>query len=210
LAILITALLIVLIEAGTIGIALSAVKHDGYIIISILYASFMLFLFLILYVLMPIEKWRYIAALFLVADCAVIFIVPEFSGAYPGRIDDPAINYLRSHLGLQRFYTLGPLEPNYSAYFKIESINYNSLPVAANWTKYLGANIFPQLPKASGVIFWAPWYGGNYGVDNFVQFLKNYELLGVRYLITNKGQSFLPTISFPTASSGNKPLVLGG
>jgi len=110
---------------------------------------------------------------------------------------------------LQRFYTLGPLEPNYSAYFKIASINHNYLPVAKNWTKYLDANIFPQLPKSSGVIFWAPWYGGNFGVNDFVHLIKNYEQLGVRYLIANKGQSLLPSMSFPTDTSGNKPLALG-
>ena len=152
---------------------------------------------------------RWILSTILILDSAILFMLPEFSGVQSGRIDAPAVNFLRSHLWLQRFYTLGPLEPNYSAYFDIASINHNYLPIASNWADYLDKNIFPQLPKSSGVIFWAPWYGDDDGVAAFVRFSKNYEGLSVRYVITNKGQSLLPSISFPTETYGNTPLALG-
>jgi len=152
---------------------------------------------------------RWILSTILILDSAILFMIPELSGIRLGRIDKPAVNFLSSHLGLQRFYTLGPLEPNYSAYFDIASINHNYLPIASNWANYLDENIFPQLPKSSGVIFWAPWYGSADVVIDFVRFSRNYEALGVRYVITSKGQSLLPSVSFPTASHGNTPLLLG-
>jgi len=207
-AVIMAAITIVLIGTGTTYIALSAVKYNGYIIVSILYELLLLIVFLLSYVFIPIERWRYVAAVLLVIDCAAMFIVPEFSGVRPGMVDKPAVGFLRSHLGLQRFYTLGPLEPNYSAYYEISSINDTYLPVALNWANYLSKNIFPQLPKSSGVIFFAPWYGDDYGVNDFLFFLKNYEGIGVRYVITNKGQPLLPSILFQTNSSGNTPLAL--
>ncbi len=186
-----------------------AIKMSAMLGIALFWAALGLLAVVLAWLCSNKKHRRWILSIILILDSAILFMLPEFSGVQSGRIDKPAVNFLSSHLGLQRFYTLGPLEPNYSAYFNIASINHNYLPIASYWANYLGKNIFPQLPKSSGVIFWAPWYGGDDGVAAFVRFSKNYEWLSVRYVITNKGQPLIPSISFPTDTYGNNPLALG-
>ncbi|MBU2766115.1 YfhO family protein [Acidithiobacillus ferrivorans] len=200
--------LLVLTVGISVETALSAIKHNKYLFISLLYASFMLAIFFVMYVFLPLKNRRYMVALLLIVDCSIMFIAPELSGMHPGKVDKPAIRFLHSNLGLQRFYTLGPIEPNYSAYFDIASINHNYLPIATNWATYVRRNIFPPLSKSSDVIFWAPWYGGNTGVESFIDRVNNYERLGVRYVVINKGQSLLPGISYQTGTGENTPLAL--
>ena len=154
------------------------------------------------------ERLRWTLATILIFDSAILFMIPELSGVHPGEVDKSAIRFLHSNLGLQRFYTLGPIEPNYAAYFDIASINHNYLPIATNWATYVRKNIFPPLSKSSDVIFWAPWYGGDTGVESFIDRVYNYERLGVHYVVINKGQSLLPSISYPTGTGENAPLAL--
>ena len=45
--------------------------------------------------------------------------------------------FLRAHLGLSRFYTLGPFSPNYGALFGIAAINSDYLPVPSLWTQLI-------------------------------------------------------------------------
>lgn len=186
-----------------------AIKMSALLGINVFWAALVLFTVVLVWYCADKKYRRWMLSAILILDSAVFFMVPEFSGVQPGKIDKPAIHFLNSHLELQRFYTLGSLEPNYSAYFDIASINHNYLPIASNWTNYLDKHIFPQLPNSSGVIFWAPWYGGKVGVSAFVRFFKNYESLGVRYVILNKGQQLVPSITFPTKNYGNTPLALG-
>ena len=154
------------------------------------------------------ERRRLALSIILLMDSAVLFMVPELSGVHPGKVDTSAIDFLRPHLGLSRFYTLGPIEPNYSAYFDIASINHNYLPVDSNWVDYIHSYLFPPITKSSGIIFWAPWYSADAGIKNFIKYFHNYEKLGVRYVITNFGQNLMPAISVPAGNSNNTPLPL--
>ena len=43
--------------------------------------------------------------------------IPTLSNPRAGAPDIPAIHFLRDNLGMNRFYTLGPIQPNYGAYF---------------------------------------------------------------------------------------------
>ena len=187
--------------------ALEAVTNNKFILTSILYSLFMLTIIFVFYSIKKLKKIVYFSAI-IIANCIIMFIVPELSGVHAGQVDKPGLKFLRSNIGLYRFYTLGPIEPNYSAYFDISTINYNYLPIDSSWANYIDKNIFPQLPKSSGVIFWAPWYGAEIGVSDLTHFLRNYENIGVRYVITNNGQSLRQNIFFPTRNSGNIPYVL--
>ena len=86
--------------------------------------------------------WRARAvALLLVFDATLMFTLPTLSNRLYGEIDTPAIEFLQHNLGLQRFYTLGPIAPNYGAYFGIASINHNYLPVPRLWTDWVAAHL---------------------------------------------------------------------
>ena len=153
------------------------------------------------------ERRRWALSALLIVDAAVLFAVPEFSGIHPGRVDRAAINYLRTHLGLSRFYTLGPIQPNYGAYFQIANINHNYLPVSQIWVDYVQNKLFPFMNRTNGVTFYA-YFGGQYGVESLYQHIGNYEKVGVRYVIVNSGQSLTPAATIPAGKDGNTPLSL--
>jgi hypothetical protein len=62
-------------------------------------------------------------------DAIVLFLVPELSAPRSVRTDLGPVKYLKQHLGTSRFYSLGPLGPNYGSYFGLPSLNANDNPV---------------------------------------------------------------------------------
>ena len=179
--------------------------------VTVLWAVMGLAIILLVWLCWKRERRRWALAVMVILDSAVLFMIPELSGVHPGQVDKPGIVFLHSRLGLSRFNSLGPLAPNYGAYFSIASINHNYLPIASNWTAYIRHNLLPSISK-DGVTFYPSAYGENgerTGVDYFDKMLNSYEAVGVRFVVTNKGQSLLPSISFQTNSSGNTPLALG-
>jgi hypothetical protein len=124
------------------------------------------------------------AAAILVVDAVVLFFVPSLAGVSGGQTHAAGVDYLRQHIGINRFYTLGPIQPNYSAFYGISSINHNALPIAANWAKYVTDRLDPYAHPV--------FFTGNYTRDpkapsaaevlqrNFQQF----EEIGVRYVVS--------------------------
>ena len=90
---------------------------------------------------------------------------------------------------------LGPLAPNYSAYFQVASINHNILPVPKLWAQYVDHNLLPGFQGDSGVTFFWPAWGdrSDAGRATFSMNLANFRDVGVKYVLTNPGQSALPT-----------------
>ena len=78
-------------------------------------------------------KVRARLAALLAVDAALMAFIPVLSAPRAGEVDHAAVRFLQDHLGLQRFFTLGPIAPNYGAYFGIASINHNYLPVSTRW-----------------------------------------------------------------------------
>lgn len=132
--------------------------------------------------------------------------LPQLSGQWPGRIDRPAIEFLKMHLGLQRFYTLGPLQPNYAAYFRIASINDNYLPVAQNWATYVEHHLLPAAAHQNGGILWAlfPPMTVAKATTALEQFPKSYRFLGVHYIVTAPDAHLTPISTTPSASEENQ------
>ena len=123
-----------------------------------------------------------IAAL-LVFDAVAMFAIPTLSNPRAGKVDMAAIGFLQSNLGLQRFYTLGPIQPNYGAYFGIASINHNYLPVSRRWVEWVRANLDSaaddvvfngELPRKPGQPSQA---------DELRRNLANYRWAGVKYVV---------------------------
>ena len=154
------------------------------------------------------ERRRIALAGLLVFDAAVMFMAPQVSSIRGGRIDTQAIRFLRDHQGLSRAYALGPLEPNYSAYFQVASIDHNVLPVPKLWADYVDRNLLPGImTHSAGVVFWPAEYGEGAAEQALSRNLAHYRDLGVRYLVTNPRQSPAPVIILPTAETSNPPIV---
>jgi hypothetical protein len=125
--------------------------------------------------------WRALAAL-LVVDAMLMAAIPTLANPRAGEVNRPAIEFLRANLGLQRFFTLGPIAPNYGAYFAIASINHNYLPVSRRWVEHVQRYLDPA--HDDGVVFDGRRYTATGAVrENH----REFERLGVRYVVTPVG-----------------------
>jgi hypothetical protein len=130
----------------------------------------------------PAWRARAIAAL-LVVDGVLMFAIPTLSNPRSGEVDMPAISFLRDNLGLQRFYTLGPIQPNYGALLGIASINHNYLPVSLRWVDW----VREHLDRAADPVV----FNGNFGrapgepsaAEELRKNLRAYEWAGVKYVV---------------------------
>jgi hypothetical protein len=68
-----------------------------------------------------------------IGNAALLFMLPELAGTHGRQVDVGAVRYLQDHVGLGRVLSLGPLVPNYGAYFGVPEIGHNYLPVPSNW-----------------------------------------------------------------------------
>ena len=139
----------------------------------------------------------------LIGEAVVLAAVPLLSGMHPGTEDRPAIAFLRRHLGLERFYSVGPIAPNYAAYFDLESINDNYLPVAKKWGNYIDRKLFPQASIFHGNIFWAqfPPFNASQALGDLLAYPGNFETLSVRYVVTGSQAMIAPQRIFPTGTA---------
>jgi hypothetical protein len=129
----------------------------------------------------------HLMAVLVVVDALFAFALPMRSGARHAQFHEPAIPFLQSHTGLQRTYSLGPMAPNYGAYFKIAQINHNYLPVSSDWLEYIHQHLDPAADKISftGGVNRQPSYGS--AADQLQQHLTAYEELGVKYVLVSPG-----------------------
>lgn len=126
----------------------------------------------------------------LLFETAALYVVPQLSTDTNNGLDTSSVVYLKNNLGNNRFYTLGPIEPNYGSYFGISSINNNDLPVPNNWSNYiknkLNTNTDPIL------------FTGTYMLDpkgptpkqELLRNIENYKILGTKYIVTSKDIPF--------------------
>jgi hypothetical protein len=127
-------------------------------------------------------------ACFLLVDAAVMFMVPMLASVPRGRIDTSAIQFLRDRQGLSRFYTLGPIQPNYGAYFQMAGIDHNVLPVPRLWSNYVDRSLLPGYKTMDfGITFWPATLNAGAGEKALGELRANYLDLGVRYVIADHG-----------------------
>jgi hypothetical protein len=124
-------------------------------------------------------------------EVLAMFIIPQLSAPRTATADVKPIAYLQSHLGLQRFFTLGPLQPDYGAYYQISEANTLDLPIPERWAQYVGSSL---APNTNPIVFSGYQVNDPEGPSPWTQFVdhfKNYEQIGVKYLL-------LPTASAPS------------
>ncbi len=116
-------------------------------------------------------------------DAVAMFVVPQLSAPRSAHIDTGPVRYLERHLGDQRFYTLGPLEPNYGSYFKLASIDTNDLPVPKLWGDYITHRLDTD---ANPLTFEDTYRESPIGPSALLEFLTHltaFEEVGVKYLV---------------------------
>ncbi|WP_020069849.1 glycosyltransferase family protein [Paraburkholderia caledonica] len=152
-------------------------------------------------------------AVFLVVDSVLMFTVPTLSNPRSGEVDMDAIGFLQKNVGLQRVYSLGPIQANYGAYFGIAAINHNYLPINRRWVDWIRANLDAYADPIAFI--------GNYRTagstvptssQELVRHLENYEWIGVKYVIARGGDNpFVSTLSSKTdvATQSALPVMPG-
>jgi len=132
-----------------------------------------------------------------------LFMVPRLAGLRAAKLDEPAIAFLRDGLGLQRYYAMGPIVPNFGAYFGIASLNSLYVPNPQIWSDHIEA----ALDRAQAPFFF--YFTGMFptpsaNIAQFVEHLPAYAALAVRYAVVPAGDDTLLRL----ASSGAQPLRL--
>ncbi len=133
-------------------------------------------------------------SMLLIVDALAMFMAPMFSNPRSFQIDRPAIKYLQKHIGLARFYTLGPIAPNYGSYFGLASINHNDLPIATRWTEYINRHLDSNADPISftGTVSQNP--SGQTPEEALRANLENYAWAGVRYVVTANNNNPFATL----------------
>jgi len=130
-----------------------------------------------------------ILACLIVVEAMAAFLIPQLSAPSKGYvIDTAAVTFLQDNIGYGRFYTLGPIAPNYGSYFDIASINNNDLPIPASWADYITSHLDQN---TNPTLFIGSFMSNKEGVtpqQALFQNLSNYADIGVKYIVTNKAQ----------------------
>jgi hypothetical protein len=123
-------------------------------------------------------------------DAVVMFAAAQVASPRHVRLDSAPSAFLSRHLGEQRFFTLGPLQPNYGSYFGIASANINDLPIPQFYADY----IHTRLDQFVNPIVLVGNSGGArnpFAPSPAAELLRNldgYRQLGVDYVLTPSGQ----------------------
>ena len=76
-------------------------------------------------------------------DALALFVVPEFAAPRATQVDLTPTAYLHAHAGESRFYTLGPIAPDYGSYFGLASFAVDDFPPTL-YADYVHAHISPR------------------------------------------------------------------
>lgn len=123
-------------------------------------------------------------------DAAGLFIIPMLSAPSNVRTDLAPVAYLQRHLGRSRFFTLGPVQPNYGSYFGIASLNVNDVPLSSAFARYVHQRLDGWVDPTHLV---GTEEGGRpaFAPSTRAELLKNlegYRAAGVAYVLTKPGQ----------------------
>jgi len=133
-----------------------------------------------------LRRAPHLLAVLLALDACLLFVPPIRSGLREPVQHGHGTAFLQAHARLQRVYSLGPLAPNYGAFFGVAQINHNYLPVTRDWVDYIHARLDPQADMVT--------YTGtaNLSGKDYVAELAGtrrgaYEELGVKYVLAQAG-----------------------
>ncbi len=151
-----------------------------------------------------------IAAL-VVMEAALFFLIPVLAYPRRGELHVSGVEYLSSHLGLQRFYTTGPLVPNYGSAFGIAQLNYNDLPVPKNLAVYVHDHLDPYVHPILFIGGYHPDPKSPSPLRTLRDNLTEYSLAGVSHIVTRTGeQLYLREYETPVQLSHNVPVRMHG
>ena len=146
----------------------------------------------------------FVVVAMIVFEVSQNYAIPQRAYPKSGELDLAPITYLRAHLGFSRFYTLGPIAPNYGTYYGIASINHNDLPVPTAWVDYIHEHLDRYADPVSFVGYASTSAPGKpTRAEALNDNLAGFEDACVRYVITPTDQN--PFAAFSTVNIGTGP-----
>jgi hypothetical protein len=133
----------------------------------------------------------------LAVDALVLFAAPELSAPRTVQLDLAPVAYLHQHLGLSRFATLGPFQPNYGSYFGLAEVNNNDNPTPEIFARYVTA----RLDRYVRPTLFVGTYGGDRSPlvpspkQELLRNLAGYRAASVAYVLTLPDQGLPPNPS---------------
>jgi hypothetical protein len=127
---------------------------------------------------------RYLVAGAVAVEAAVLFAVPLLSAPRPAPTDMALVQFLQRHLGLSRFATLGPVQPNFGSLFGLAEVDVNDLPVPKDFTRYLERSLDGNTDP---LIFTGTTESNPTGpgpAQELTSHLAAYEAVGVKFVVT--------------------------
>jgi len=140
---------------------------------------------------------RLLVALSIVVESMVLFGLPQLSAPPQATVDLKPVMFLRSHLGTQRFFTLGPLQPNYGSAFSISQVNVNDLPQPKNWVHFVEHYLDTNVTPVSFTALARAHLHGPTPAEELNRNLANYEAIGVKYVVVAPRAKDVLGIDFP-------------
>jgi hypothetical protein len=122
-------------------------------------------------------------------DVGAMFVVPQLSAPRSESIDVRPAQYLARHLGQERFFTLGPLAPNYGSYFGLASAAVNDVPIPKSYVHFIDNELDPNV---QGLVFNGLNTANPAGPSpeqELMDHLSDYESIGVKYVLLSAGAS---------------------
>ena len=122
----------------------------------------------------------------------MLFAVPLLSAPRPEKTDTALIQYLQDHIGLDRFATLGPLQPNFGSQYGLAEINVNDLPVPKAFSAYISHSLDDNVDPLTFTGAAESDPNGPTPTEEMATHLAAYEAAGVKFLVTSGERSRLP------------------
>ncbi len=127
---------------------------------------------------------RFLIAGAVAVEAVVLFAAPALSAPRPAPSDLAVVHFLQRHLGLSRFATLGPVQPNFGSFFGLAEINVNDLPVPKGTAHYIEGSLDDN---ADPLVFTGTTESDPAGpgpAQELTRHLAAYEAAGVKFVVT--------------------------
>ncbi len=174
-------------------------EHRTYFRVAIAWAALIPAVAVAIALLRGARERAALLAMLVAVDALALFVVPEFSAPRSVRIDLAPVRYLQRHLGDSRFFTLGPIQPNYGSYFGLASLNVNDF-TPTSYSAYVHRRLDPVVNPNLFIGTGGGWRPAGQPSPEamLMRHLGGYRAAGVRYVLTSPGH---PLRQSPTTLS---------
>lgn len=125
---------------------------------------------------------RLLAVAIVCLDALVMFVLPQFSAPRSVTIDTSPAVFLQHNLGLSRYFTLGPLGPNYGSYYQVRELDATDDPFSLVFANYVSTRLDPGVDPSFFTGVWGP--SPTRALESH---LDGYRAAGVSYVLAPEG-----------------------